>query len=359
MAVQKILVIGGTGAQGVPIVERELQQPFRCSLYDVTMSTDLVAHGYDVVVLTRDPSSANAQKLSALGKVSFVKGATDDETALRKAFSGVDYAFVNLNSWALGIKGEIFWGIRIFEIAVQSGVKHYVWSSLDNFFLDTNYDDSLRVGHYYGKGNVEQWMRAIPQTPMRWSVICTSPYIQQLMAFVTPRKTGTGEWEFPLPLNDGAVPYTDLGDMGYYVRWLFENPERSAGMNLKVAVEHTSTAIIAAAFAEVIGQPCKPTNVPIEHWFDSGPMGKSRHHKIGSSTNLPNDPALLTVERNFTAWWKLYQRSGGNKGILRRDYALLDEIHPDRTRSVKQWMEKIGYTGERSQQITATRAWEL
>src|SRR4051794_40461391 len=109
--------------------------------------------------------------LSSMPNVSLVVGAVDDAAALKEAFRDVEYAFVNLNSWAMGIKNELFWGIRIFEIAVNSGIKHYIWSSLDNYFHETRYDDSMRAGHYYGKGHVEQWMMAVPQEPMKWSII--------------------------------------------------------------------------------------------------------------------------------------------------------------------------------------------
>lgn len=105
-------------------------------------------------------------------------GGPTDETALRSAFARVDYVFVNLNSFSLGIKNELYWGIRIFEIAVQSRVKHSVWSSLDGYALETKYDDASRCGHYYGKDHVKRWMSSLPQSLIKWSVGCTVPYIE-------------------------------------------------------------------------------------------------------------------------------------------------------------------------------------
>lgn len=263
---------------------------------------------------------------------------------------------MNLNSWALGIKSEIFWGIRIFEIAVQCGVKHYIWSSLDNYFLETKYDDALRVGHYYGKGHVEQWMSALPQTPMRWSVMCTSPYIEQLWGLQAPTKLKSGEYEFKRPLGDGAIPFTCLDDMGYYVRWILDHPEKSAGLNLKVAVEHVSLQQLADTFTEVTKKPARAIDISIDEWFKEKGLFSSAQtdHRIGSSQALPSDTTLLTVTQNFSAWWRLYQRSGGNKGVLKRDYDFLDEIHPTRTRSLKQWMERVGYDGDEKKRITVT-----
>jgi hypothetical protein len=40
-------------------------------------------------------------------------------------------AFVNTNGFAIGEKAEIYWGMRIYEIAVESGVEFFVWGNLD------------------------------------------------------------------------------------------------------------------------------------------------------------------------------------------------------------------------------------
>lgn len=48
----------------------------------------------------------------------------------------------------------IYTGVRIFEIAVQSRVRHYVWGSLDYSLKKGNYDEKFRCGHYDGKGKV-------------------------------------------------------------------------------------------------------------------------------------------------------------------------------------------------------------
>lgn len=112
-------------------------------------------------MLTRDPDSDNCKLLGKLPKVTLSVGATDDDDDLRRALFGIDLVFCNTNSFILGIKNETYWGIRIYQLAVQAGLKHFIWSSLDNFMLDTNFEESLRVGHYYGKAQVEQWLESI------------------------------------------------------------------------------------------------------------------------------------------------------------------------------------------------------
>ncbi|KAF2099035.1 NAD(P)-binding protein [Rhizodiscina lignyota] len=333
------VIIGGTGAGGIPVV-RELSK-----------------HNYNVRVLTRNPDDAHSKSLTSIPNVTLYAGDIKDVEALRAAFKGAHLAFVNLNSWVLGIKNEIFWGIRIFEIAVQCGIEHYIWSSLDNFFLETKYDDDLRVGHYYGKGHVEQWMTALPQTPMKWSIITTSPYIESLWQAWHPRVLEDGTREFALPLNDGAVPFTCIEEIGYYARWVFEHPGESAGMNLKLAVEHVSLPMFAEALTQVTGIPARSKNITIEEWIQTGPFNTAQDFKMGSQSEPADDPSLLTVAQNFSAWMRLYQRSGGNKGILRRDYALLDRIYPERVKTLKEWMEKTNYKADKAKKVTMRPAW--
>jgi len=103
MSPPSVLVIGGTGGQGMPIVEGTYSDDplllpidtFIC----LTLNAELAQHGYNVRVLTRDPNSKHAKKLAAISNVSLYTGAPDDDASLKKAFAGVDYAFVNLNSW--------------------------------------------------------------------------------------------------------------------------------------------------------------------------------------------------------------------------------------------------------------------
>ncbi|KAF2865425.1 hypothetical protein BDV95DRAFT_554319 [Massariosphaeria phaeospora] len=331
MGQQTVLVVGGAGAQGIPIVQALSQDP-----------------NYAVRVLTRNPASPTALSLLTLPNVSIAPGDASNEADLRSAFQDVDLAFVNTNSFALGIRAEVYWGMRIFEIAVQSGVKHYIWSALEDALALAGYDEACRVGHYEGKSRVTGWMQSKSQTPMRWSVVTTGPYVEMLHETLRPTRQEDGVWAFRYPLQEGAVPFVHLEDVARGVKWVFEHPDESAGLDLKLAVEHASGEMLASAFTAVTGQPARYEDISKEQWLAermSGPPG----YRLGSQYegNRDDDPTLLTVEQNFGNWWNLYRRSAGNKGLLKADYAVLDRVMPGRVRSVREWMEKVGFTGER------------
>src|ERR1700712_4326141 len=109
----KILVIGGTGAQGAAVVR----------VLDAT-------NHYNIVILTRNASSSHAKELAS-PNVSFIEGNCFNEDDLIKAFQGIDSCYVNIDGFAVGEKAEVYWGVRIYEIAVWAGVKHFVYGGID------------------------------------------------------------------------------------------------------------------------------------------------------------------------------------------------------------------------------------
>ena len=59
-------------------------------------------------------------------------GSFDNLTDVFNALQGVYGVWSNTDSFTVGEQKEIFYGMRIFELAKQAkSVRHYVWSSLD------------------------------------------------------------------------------------------------------------------------------------------------------------------------------------------------------------------------------------
>lgn len=85
-------------------------------------------------------------------------------------------------------------------------------------------------------------------------------------------------------------------------------------------------------------------DISLDEYFASG-VFPNADAKVGHSTD-PNDTTLQTYPQNFTGFWNMFKASCGNKGNSQRDYTILDEIYPGRTRTVGEWMKKTGYTGE-------------
>ena len=221
-------------------------------------------------------------------------------------------------------------------------MKHFIWSALDYALRDSGYDESLRCGHYEGKARVTEWMKSQPQEPMHWSVLTTGPYAQMLSASLRPSQDAEGTYVFRAPLNDGAVPFIHLDDLALYVRWIINTPEESVGLNLKIATEHVGYAYLAESFTAATGKPARYENITVEEYL----AHPSNSRILGAVYEGEKDNTLMTARENFAAWWRIYQRCTGNKGVIQRDYTFLDRILPGRVKLIREWIEKTAYTGD-------------
>ncbi|MEZ0365028.1 NmrA family NAD(P)-binding protein [Mycobacterium sp. pUA109] len=330
----KIFVVGGTGAQGMPII-RALVADKR----------------YSVRFLSRDPGSRRAKELLALENVSVLEGSFADEDILREGFRGCDGAFINIDGFNTGEKTETYWAIRSYEIAIEEGIKFFVYGNLDYGLKKAGYDSRFRTGHYDGKGRMGEWILFQNQDNrdrMGAAIFTTGPYIEMTLSPGTPMaptlEDGVLTWR--VPLGNGAVPHVSLEDCGYYVRWLFDHPERANGMDLEVAVEDVDYAELAAAFEKVTGHPAQYVDTDLDTYWTNGPLSQIANTPAGYNAD-PNDKSTMTVRDNFTGFWNLWRHR-----IVKRDYALLDEIHPNRIKSAEQWFtrqdqsaKEQGYSG--------------
>ena len=335
MSPPTVFIIGGTGAQGIPIVESLVQD-----------------NAFAVRILTRDKHSRRAKELASLGPgVTFLEGSFANETTLRAGFTGATIAFVNIDGFNTGEKGELYWGIRSYELALECSVQFFIWGNLDYGYKKSGYDPRFRTGHYDGKGRVGEWI--LQQTRdnkerMRAALFTTGPYIDMAIAnhtVMTPtmeeNEVGDDAITWRVPLGEGAVPHVALSDCGPYVRWLVDHrdEDRVNGLDLEVAIAHIGYDELAAAFQKVTGHTARYIDVSLEEYWQSGPMARGRKSPAGYNAD-PKDPATMTVEQNFTGFWNLWKHSGGNDGVIRRDYGFLDEVFPGRIRSAEEWFRK-------------------
>ncbi|KAK4622172.1 hypothetical protein CLAFUW4_07210 [Fulvia fulva] len=149
-----------------------------------------------------------------------------------------------------------------------------------------------------------------------------------------------------VPLGEGAVPHVALEDYEVYVRWLFDHQEEANGLDLEAAIEHVHYHDLAAAFAKVTGKPAQYTDTSLEEYWTSGPLAQGGAGGAPAGyTADSKDSATMTIKENFTGFWNLWKHSGGNKGVVKRDYALLDKMHPERIKSAEDWFRREDQRG--------------
>lgn len=338
---KRIFIIGGTGAQGIPVVR------------------DLAADPqYSLRVLTRDASGTRARELLALApdRIELQEGTLESEAVLRRGFKGCWGAFINIDGFIVGEKAEVFWAMRTYELAVEYGLKSFVYANLDYGYMKSGYRSEFHAAHYDGKGKVGEWIldqhrrnkiRSLQGYDMKVSLFTTGPYLDMAISSSGPmvpkvEKDEKGDdvltWRVPLTA-DGAIPHIALDDCGYYVKWLTENPGEADGLDLEVSIAHIHYADLAKAFENVTSHKARFIDVDWETYWREGSLSQIKDTSLGVHADL-DDPATMTVQQNFTGWWSLWRASGYNTGIIRRDYSQLDKIFPGRIRTAEEFLRR-------------------
>ncbi|TFY62991.1 hypothetical protein EVJ58_g3514 [Rhodofomes roseus] len=321
-----ILVIGATGAQGLAVIDKLLAS-----------SDDGLPSPYSVRALSRDPGSRRAKELVSKG-VEVVRGAFDDLASVRAALAGVYGAWVNTDGFTVGEQKEMWAGIRIFELAKQAGVRHYIWRYLDYGFKLSSYDTTYNCEHYDGKGRVAEFMQAQPSvvtdTDMSWTVITSGPYMEMLFNFMFGpyKKREDGTVVFATPVGNGHVPMIALEDLGFFARYAFDNREITSAQDLEIATDKVGWEYLKATFEKVTGQRAEVIYQSFDDWCKN-----FKNVDIPVANERPVGDGSTTWRQNFRAWWSMWRDD-----LIQRDYEWLRRVNPNGY-TLESWMRAKQY----------------
>jgi uncharacterized protein YbjT (DUF2867 family) len=252
MSKKTIAVVGATGAQGGGLVRAILADP---------------NGGFAARAITRDDASDKAKALEAQG--AFVeKASVDDPASLRRAFDGAYGAFCVTFFWDhFSPEKELAQARAMAQAAKDAGVKHVVWSTLEDTRERVPLSDNrmptlmgkYKVPHFDAKGEADSIFRAlgVPTTCLR-----TSFYWDNFIHFGSGPKPGPdGTLQLTLPMADKKLPSIAVEDIGRCAYGVFKRPEL-IGKTVGIAGEHLTGAQLAAALSKALGQPVVYNAVP-------------------------------------------------------------------------------------------------
>jgi hypothetical protein len=194
-----ILVIGGTGGQGMPVVKGQFVSQVFVRVLTI-LSALSSSSRYHIRVLTRSAASTRAKELAALPNVTLMEGSQDQQKDLHRAFNGVYGAWVNMDGFTLGEKSELFYGIRAYEIARHHGVKHFLWANTDYAVKKAGWDEKYHWGHNDAKGRVGDLILRHGQETMKTSLLTTGPYMDMLFdGMYVPKEQVDGSFVWANP----------------------------------------------------------------------------------------------------------------------------------------------------------------
>jgi uncharacterized protein YbjT (DUF2867 family) len=240
-----IAVVGATGAQGGGLVRAILSEP---------------DGPFKVRALTRDVNSSKARALAALGAET-VAGDIDDVESLERAFAGAHGAYCVTFYWAhFSPEKEIAEAGTMAQAAKQAGVRHVIWSTLEDTRKWIPLSDArmptlmgkYKVPHFDGKGeaNAEFTRLGVPTT-----FLLTSFYWENLIYFgMGPKQGPDGRLSLAFPMGDRKLPGIASEDIGRCAYGIFKRGGEYIGKTLGIAAEHLTGAEMAAALSRALGR---------------------------------------------------------------------------------------------------------
>jgi len=245
MSERKIIaVVGATGAQGSGLVRAILDDP---------------SGGFAARALTRNPGSARATELAALG-AELVRADLDDPASLERAFAGAWGAFCVTNFWEhFSPEKEQAQARAMAAAAKRAGLKHVIWSTLEDTRRWVALDDdrmptlmgSYKVPHFDAKGESD---RIFAELGVPTTCLLTSFYWDNLIHFgMGPKPAGDGTLAFTLPMGSAKLPGIAAGDIGRCAYGIFKRGPELIGKTVGIAGEHLTGDQMAAALSNALG----------------------------------------------------------------------------------------------------------
>ncbi|KAK5662186.1 hypothetical protein OQA88_8091 [Cercophora sp. LCS_1] len=240
MAGKKIItVFGATGAQGGSVANIFLHDP---KLKDT----------WTVRAVTRDVTKPAAKKLQEQG-AEVVSADINDKASLVKAMQGAYAVYAVTNYWEKMDKDlEIAQGHSLVDAARETGVQHFIWSSLRNVTKLSN-GQLPNVYHFDSKALVEDYARAsgIPST-----FFMPGFYMSNLPGSAFRNDNGT--WTFSLPIPETAqIPMFDTADTGKFIKAIALHRDEVLGKRVLGATEYMTGKAIVEGFKKVFPEAGK------------------------------------------------------------------------------------------------------
>jgi uncharacterized protein YbjT (DUF2867 family) len=243
MADKKIIaVLGSTGSQGGGLCRAILADP---------------SGGFACRAITRDTSKDKAKALASAG-AEVVQADLDDVESLKKAFAGAYGVYAVTNFW------EHFSGDKekaqaknVAEAAKAAGVKHVIWSTLEDIRQFMKPDDKrmpmlqekYRVPHFDAKAEANAFFSGLPTT-----FLVTSFYWDNLYMFgLCPKKGEDGQlaWAFPMGTSKMAgIAAEDIGKCAYGI---FKAGNEYIGKTVGILGEALTIEEMGQTLSKVLG----------------------------------------------------------------------------------------------------------
>ena len=228
MADKKIIaVVGATGTQGGGLCRAILADP---------------NGGFAVRAITRDPNKDQGKTLASQG-AQVVTANLDDVESLKKAFSGAYGVYGVTNFWEhFSAEKEKAQAKNIADAAKAAGVKHVIWSTLEDTrkLMDPSdkrmpfLQEKYRVPHFDAKAEADAYFSGLPAT-----YLVTSFYWDNLYMFgLAPKKGDDGVYSWTFPMGNAKLTGMAAEDIGKAAYGIFKAGQEYIGKRVGITGEN-------------------------------------------------------------------------------------------------------------------------
>jgi len=275
-----ILVFGATGQQGGSVA-RALQ-----------------SKGWRVKALVRDVNTARAESLEAQG-IEPVRGDLADVQSLQAAMAGSYGVFSVQPSSGQGAaygvtdEAEVRYGKVVADIAVSSGVQHFVYSS-----ANAAGPTKTGVGHFDTKSEIESYIRGL-------QIVSTIIRPSAFMEILTLPGMGLDKGVFTFFMRpEQAMQFIAVEDIGKIVAGIFAEPAKFAAQTLEIAGDSVTGTELAKKFSRTAEHPityCRLADSLLEqNAFLASLAGLVQHGRLAGNADVTllrrEFPGLLTMD---------------------------------------------------------------
>lgn len=299
-----IAVVGATGAQGSGLVRAILNDK---------------QGGFSVRALTRDVNSDKAKELAKMG-AEVVAANVDDAESMKRAFKGAYGAFCVTFFWEhFSAEQEMAQAKTQAEAAKDAGVKHVIWSTLEDTreWMSLSDDrmptlqDKYKVPHFDAKGEANNFFTelGLPVT-----LLNTSFYWENFIYFgLGPKKGPDGKLALTMPMGDKKLPGISAGDIGKCAYTIFKSGDKYIGQTVGISGDQPTGKQMAEDFSDALGVEVVYNDVPADVYrsFDfpgADEMGNMFQFKRDfeqdyTAARKPETARLLNPSlKNFKTW---------------------------------------------------------
>jgi uncharacterized protein YbjT (DUF2867 family) len=243
MADKKIIaVLGSTGSQGGGLC--------RAILADAS-------GGFACRAVTRDTGKDKAKALASAG-AQVVKADLDDVESLKKAFAGAYGVYAVTNFWEhFSGEKEKAQAKNIADAAKAAGVKHVIWSTLEDIRKFMKPDDKrmpmlqekYRVPHFDAKADANAYFSSLPTT-----LLVTSYYWDNLYMFGhAPKKGEDGQLSWAFPMGNAKMAGIAAEDIGKVAYGIFKAGSQYIGKTVGIMGEALTIEQMGKTLSKTLG----------------------------------------------------------------------------------------------------------